>query len=105
MSYVSMRPYSDDSLRPYRDLVEAFVSGRLAADEFQSRFFELYLNDPTNWPDPVFYILDGLFADVDAFCPDEERRKNTLTPQLLSELSETELLARCKEALRALREM
>lgn len=59
---------------PYAVLIRRFVDGGLTADEFEVVFLRLYKLDPTEWPADLFGVLDTLFADVDAYCPDERLR-------------------------------
>ena len=73
-------------LAPYWALIGAFVEGRLRPTEFESRYLDLYLNDPTMWSQDLFDILDGLFGVVEDFYadptlrdaddPDEEQLKS-----------------------------
>ena len=48
----------------------AFLTGRLSAAEFEQRYLRLFLGDESMRSEPVYQILNRLFADVDAFCPD-----------------------------------
>lgn len=62
------------ALRPYIDLVSAFVESRVDPTSFERQYFALYLNDQTSWSDEEFAVLDKLFGDADAFDPDPEVR-------------------------------
>ncbi len=59
---------------PYAVLLRLFVDGNLTADEFEVIFLPLYKNDPTQWPSDLFDVLDTLFADVDAYCSNDDLR-------------------------------
>lgn len=62
-------------MAPYALLLRLFVDGRLTADEFELVFLRLYKLDPTEWPPDLFDVLDTLFGDVDAYCADDEIRR------------------------------
>lgn len=62
------------AVAPYRALLEQFVAGILSAPDFESKFFPMYKNDPSLWPDEIFTVLDGFFADVDEYQPDPALR-------------------------------
>ena len=61
-------------IAPYAVLLRLFISGACNADEFEIVFMRLYLEDDTNWRDDIFKVLDGLFAVVDSYCPDDDLR-------------------------------
>ena len=65
------------TVAPYALLIRLFVDGGLTADEFEVIFLRLYKVDPTEWPADLFDVLDGLFADVDEYSPDESLRMET----------------------------
>ena len=67
----------NDQVQNYIALIDRFLSGELSAQDFRERYFEFYQREG-RLPDRSFQILDGLFADLDAFEPD---------PQLFRELS------------------
>jgi hypothetical protein len=69
-----MSSEEEQALAPYLELLEAFVAGNVAATAFEQRFLERYKGDPFLWSDPVFDVLDGLFADVDAYVADDGLR-------------------------------
>ena len=62
------------ALQSYAVLLRLFVDGAVNANEFEVVFLRLYKDDPTDWPRDVYEVLDAFFADVDAFCGDEELR-------------------------------
>jgi Bacterial self-protective colicin-like immunity len=59
---------------PYAVLLRLFADRSVTADEFEVVFLRLYKLDPTAWPPDLFEVLDSFFADVDAYCSDEELR-------------------------------
>jgi len=82
-------------LAPYLDLLTSFTQSKLSATEFESRFFELFKHDETDWPEPVFLVLDRLFGAVDAFCVDPKLREER-------DLDEEQLRSVCQETLTSL---
>jgi hypothetical protein len=60
---------------PYAILIRLFVDGSMAAEHFEVLFLRLYKVDPTEWPPELFGVLDGIFADIDAYCADPEVRR------------------------------
>jgi hypothetical protein len=69
-----MSPDESQALAPYLTLLESFVSGEVAAPVFEQQYLERYKGDAFLWSDPVFGVLDGLFADVDAYVADDDLR-------------------------------
>ena len=57
-------------LRPYLILMEAFLSGRLTADEFTSIYLQFFPCDPADWPDDMFAALQRVFSSSDSLCLD-----------------------------------
>jgi len=47
-----------------------FLDGTIDASAFDAQFEQTYLADPFPWSDNVFRVLDRLFAEADAYCPD-----------------------------------
>jgi hypothetical protein len=58
----------------YRDLMRSFYDGGMTAGDFETSYLRLFKEDAGRKPDAIFQILDGLFADVDAFSPDPALR-------------------------------
>jgi hypothetical protein len=85
---------SDRGLAPYLELLEAFLGARTPTTEFERRYLELFKSDNEIRPDKVFEILDGLFADVDAFSMEFGDEDDNLT--------ETQLRERAAKAYREL---
>jgi hypothetical protein len=69
-----MSPDEEQAVAPYLTLLESFASDQLAAPVFEQQFLERYQADPFLWSEPVFGILDRVFADVDAYVADEDLR-------------------------------
>jgi hypothetical protein len=72
----------------YRGLLEQLVSGGISADEFQTRYFKIYLADDSDFSDEVFVVVDSFFAEVDAYVDDERLRDESqgdLGPEQLRE--------------------
>ena len=62
------------ALQPYAVLLRLFVDAAVSASEFEVVFLRLFKDDPTDWPRDVYEVLDSFFADVDAYCSDEDLR-------------------------------
>jgi hypothetical protein len=100
---VRRKPKSEDQLRrelaeelePYRVILEPFVRGEITADEFETRYFPMYVGDPRLCSDEVFDIVDRFFTDVDAYVSDPELRRSSddLGPEELRDLARA-MLAR-----------
>jgi hypothetical protein len=82
----------DEATKQYVDLIQAFLSGDLGAESFESRYLDTFKNQQAFLPEPVFAILDQLFGDVDAFCSDPSLRTE-------DDLDESQLRERSREAL------
>jgi hypothetical protein len=81
-----------ETLEQYTALIRRFLDEAIDAREFESRFLEKFKNETTILPLDVFEVLDELFADVDAFCPDPELCDD-------DDLNEQQLRAKAAEAL------
>jgi hypothetical protein len=83
------------NLRPYADMIAAFVEGRKTAAAFEKEFLSLFKRDTTRRPTAVYTVLNDLFSDVDAFCADPSLRDP-------DDLDEDQLRENSKTALQAL---
>lgn len=54
--------------------MRAFLEGRLTGQEFQLLYLAIFKTDDKYRPPEIFDVLDGLFADVDDFCADDDLR-------------------------------
>jgi hypothetical protein len=85
------------AIEPYRHLLEQFVDGQITADEFETEYLKTYLSDESPHVErAVFAVVDGFFADVDAYVADAEIRDHSegdLGPEDLRERA-CELLRR-----------
>ncbi len=77
---------SKDELKDYFSLLELFQSGRITAQEFETRYLQLFKSDNRLFPEAIFEVLNGLFSDVDAFVADPK-------PRRLNDLDDKQLLA------------
>lgn len=84
------------ALGAYLELLDDFLAGTVTAGEFQTRYFRRFKQETATWPEPVFRVLDGLFADVDAYVEDAALRDP-------GDLDDEQLHARAREAREALR--
>ena len=83
------------AIKRYRTLLEEFVRGQVSADEFQTRYFEIYLNDnDLQCSDDIFDVVDGFFAEVDAYVDNPKIRDVAA-----GDLGPHELKARAKALL------
>lgn len=62
-------------LAQYVILIRAFLENRLTGQEFQLLYLSHFKSDSRHRPNEIFDILDGLFADVDEYCYDDELRQ------------------------------
>lgn len=69
-----MTPDEQRAVAPYLALLDDFVSTGLTASAFEQQFLERYKADPFLWSEPVFAVLDRMFADVDAYVADDDLR-------------------------------
>jgi hypothetical protein len=76
-------------------MLEAFVSGQLSADDFQTRYFEMYEDDPRAMSKEVFRIVDSFFADVDSYVDNPALRDPSA-----GDLGPDELKERARDLLR-----
>lgn len=69
-----MKHFRDD----YLELLRAYLAGSMTADTFQHTYLDKFKSENRPLGEESFNVLDELFGDVDAFCPD---------PVLLAELT------------------
>jgi hypothetical protein len=62
------------AVTPYLELIDKFVGREIGAPRFEDAFLDAYRSDDYPWSDDTFDVLDGLFADVDAFVADDSLR-------------------------------
>ncbi len=58
-------------MRPYRTLLQEFVQGRLSSEDFSLAFLRYYKSDDALHSPQQARLLDSLFADIDAFVPED----------------------------------
>jgi predicted Ser/Thr protein kinase len=90
-----LRPKLAREVERYQPMLEALVTGQLSADDFQTRYFEMYEDDPRPMSKEVFRIVDGFFADVDSYVDDPALRDPSR-----GDLGPDELKERARELLR-----
>ncbi len=61
-------------LQPYAKLIDAFLAGEMAAEDFEHRFLEEFKAEKRILSSAAFEALDELFGYVDAFCANKELR-------------------------------
>jgi len=79
----------------YVALMTAFLTHQISAHDFERRYLDLFQGDEIDRPEPTFRVLNDLFIDIDAFCPDPELRN-------ADDLDEDQLRASVRAALQAL---
>ena len=80
----------------YIQLLLSFLQNEISPLDFERTYLDVYLNDPTEWSEAEFAILDELFGYVDAFCADATLRAP-------DDLDEAQLRQKCKKAIDKLR--
>ncbi len=91
-----MTRYEPQDEAPYIAMIQAFLDGQTSVDEFETTYLRAFKDDPTNWPENLYRILNEIFLDLDAYYPDPTIRDE-------NGIDETELRARAGVALAALR--
>lgn len=84
------------ALESYISLISNFITDKISAKEFESRYIELFGNthpDMKKMDSNLSHILGELFIDVDEFCSIEELVEE-------DDIDEVELKNRAKIALR-----
>lgn len=81
-----------DAIKPYVQLIARFVDHEINADVFEIEYMNMFQNEKEFFPQNIFYILDSLFADVDAYCADPSLRGK-------GDFDEQQLHSRCVDAL------
>ena len=95
--------FGDEGLREglagYVDLISQFTDGALSAPEFETRYLEFTKRDGMAYGEPMFGIIDKLFADVDEYFDDPDE-----TPEQRAQASDT-LRQQAQDALNKLKEL
>lgn len=86
----------ESNLNKYISLMNKFTRNEINASVFETSFLKLFKNEKINFKEDVYLLLNQLFQDVDAFCPDPHLRDR-------DDLSEDELLSSVKRTLAQLK--
>ena len=86
---------STTAIGAYAKLIREFLGRTIDALTFEQLYLNMFKNEKSVLPPEVFETLDGLFADVDAFCPDAAIRGE-------DDLDEQQLRESCRKALKKL---
>ena len=86
------------TLDDYLPLLHAFADGRIDGETFERRFLDLYQNDESFHPEPMFEALDGVFWAVEDFYADPALRDP-------GDLDEDQLRERVRAALATLQQI
>lgn len=93
-----MTPYVPEAVTAFATLIEVFLQKRMSVLEFESAYLRAFKDDATDWPEPIYAILNDVFLDVDAYYPDPAIRG-------AFEIDEAELRSRVERSLSALRRL
>jgi hypothetical protein len=63
-----------NNVEAYVQLIKSFLEKMIDVEEFERRYLSMFKSDTSSWTEPEFEALNGLFAEVDAFCADPELR-------------------------------
>jgi hypothetical protein len=58
----------------YRDLISDFVGDRLSAQDFESKYLQIFKTDADQVPSQEFNVLEQLFFAIDDYVADPELR-------------------------------
>ena len=84
-------------LKEYLDLVDIYLSEAIDVYVFEQRYLEMFKSDKTMLAEEIYTRLNGIFTDLDSFCPDLELRGP-------NDLNEQQLETSVRQANRKLRE-
>ena len=73
----------------------SFLNAKIGPEEFELRYLALFKKHSEFSSDANFEVLNQVFMDVDAFCPDPELRSE-------GDLSEEQLVSRIRHTLNKL---
>ena len=54
----------------YQELMENFLQDRISVGGFEKEYLELFKTDSSLRGPPLYNILNRVFLDIDAYCPD-----------------------------------
>ena len=61
--------------KEYLELLEAFLSGRLRADEFQNQYLSKFKMEKRPIDDEIYEVLEAAFGDANSLTSDSELLK------------------------------
>ena len=91
-------PVGRSDVQPYLKLMDDFLTDRLPVASFEREYLDTFSSDDTRWPEPIYRVLNEVFLDVDAYCPDPALRNEL-------DIDEAELRARVERSFAALRRL
>lgn len=80
-------------VQQYLELLDDYLASRVRPAEFVDLYQSRFLAESTPFSEPVFLILDRLFADIDGYCMDKEIRR-----EMSDGIGPEELRTLCLEA-------
>ena len=87
-----MTETQSECLNGYLTLLRDFAAGKLDARLFESTYIHKFKTERVELPENIFNVLDRLFAEADAYCPDSDVKSTDC-------IGDAQLLAGAKEAL------
>mgnify|MGYP001328866952 CR=1 FL=1 len=63
-----------DYLQKYISLMTQFIESNITASDFEAKYLYIFKNESVKLSDEIYFILNDLFIDVDAFCDDIDLR-------------------------------
>lgn len=83
-------------IQPYIELVESFTNIQISAQQFEKSYLEMFKNDPSQFSEREYEVLNNIFYDVEDFCADPTIRDE-------DDLDERQLRTKSKKHLEELR--
>jgi hypothetical protein len=85
------------TLASYTDLIRAYLSGQIDAENLAAEFNARFVNEPANsFDEEPFWLLEKVFESIEAYSPlwtPEEENKYRITEPTLRKELQTELSA------------
>lgn len=88
------------ALEGYRELIQRFLDGEMAAYQFKRRYLTAFRNEPVGMPAEAFDVLAELYCLIDCFWPCTNDAREEEMPQ--EETPEEELRAEAARTLQRL---
>lgn len=77
------------NISTYLSLIQNFLQKEITVAQFEEKYMELFKADPCVSPRLIYEVLNELFLDVEAYCPDQSlRNKYSIDENVLRERTE-----------------